>query len=207
MAMVLFNPTHKLEKEFQETFKTHYMGIGYFIKPGEKIKFPDPAARHILTEFSSRGLVVLEYGDEEKIAEKTQEGLEKNKEFKLKQLNAFNETNEAHKHQGLPYLWPKPFLKAYAKEFGLKLIESYKVDDAHLQRAKELRDENIELKQQMKDMNEKFEKLMDVVSDKLSIKPDNDEITINPEDDEHKEDETDIPTTKDGKPDKRFKGG
>jgi len=166
MSTVVYNPTDKLGEEFQEEFRGHYMGVGIGITPGQKIKLPDAKARHLLNEFAPRGLVALDYGDDEE--KRANEGLERNRNFKLKQLNDFNEKNEARKHMGLPYLWPTETLKRYAKEIGVKLTESYKVDDAQLQRAKALEEENKNLRSQMAEMNEKFEKLMSMVSEKFT---------------------------------------
>ena len=169
MSSVLYNPTDKLDEEFQETFPGMYLGKAIDIKPGAKIELDDKAARHLLNNFASRGLISLVYGDDgEKEEKKIKTALDRNRTFKIKQINDYNEKNEARKHQGLPYLWPHKQVKAYAKEFGAKLIESYKIDDAQLQKSKELEDENIKLKVQMAEMNGKMEKLMEMVSGKIS---------------------------------------
>ncbi len=189
MATVLFNPTHKLDKKFQEIFKGQYLGKGIRVEPGQKLKVPDATARHLLNELAPRGLISLEYGDEEKVEEIAKEGLERNREFKVRQLNDFNEKNSARKHMGLPYLWPTPTLKLYAEEIGVKLVESYQVDDAQLQKVNTLETENKDLRDQMKEMNEKMNQILEQMT-----KP------------EPKEEEADIPTTKSGQPDKRFKG-
>lgn len=165
MPGVIYNPTDRLGKEFQEEFRGHYMGVGFGIEPGQKVKFDNPGkVRHILNEFSPRGLVALEYGDEEKIDEIAEKGLERNRHFKVKQINDFNEKNSARKHRGLEYLWPTDTIKHYAKEIGVKLVESYQIDDAQLQKVKTLEDENKALKGQIGDLNVKFEKLMDMMS-------------------------------------------
>jgi len=197
--MVLYNPLDQLG-EYAEDFITHYMGKGIKIRAGEKIKFPDPAAKHILTEFSPRGLVVLDYDDAGNEEKRAKEGIEKNREFKLRQLNVFNETNEARKHTGLPYLWPKDHIKKYAKEFGLKLTESYRVDDTHLAREKTLMDENAQLRKQ-------FKELMDMMAGKFEMKVPIQAVNIdtgNPNNEVAPVNES-APLNKDGSPDKRFK--
>lgn len=189
MSTVLFNPTNKLDEKFQELFRGQYLGVGQIIKPGQKVKVPDATARHLLNELAPRGLISLDYGDAEEARAK--EGLERNREFKVKQLNDFNEKNSARKHQGLPYLWPTPTLKLYAEEIEVKLVESYQVDDAQLQKVNTLETENKDLREQMKEMNDKMNQILEQMT--------------KPEENTDKE-ETDIPTTKSGQPDKRFKG-
>ena len=198
MANVLFNPTHKLDKKFQESFGGQYLGKGIWIEPGQKVKVPDATARHLLNELSPRGLMSLDFGDEEKIDEITKEGLERNRAFKVKQLNDFNEKNSARKHMGLPYLWPVKHLKLYAEEIGVKLVESYQVDDAQLQKVKGLEEENKALRDQMSDMNEKMTQILEQITKPEFVKEDplTDSILEDPE----------TPLTKDGRPDKRFKG-
>lgn len=198
MSVVLYNPTHKLDEKFQELFKGQYLGRVQVINPGQKIKVPDAAARHLLNELSPRGLMSLDFGDEDKIDEITKEGLERNRTFKVKQLNDFNEKNSARKHMGLPYLWPSKFLKLYAEEIGVKLIESYQVDDAQLQKVKGLEEENKALRDQMSDMNEKMTQILEQITKPEFVKEDplTDPILEDPE----------TPLTKSGVPDKRFKG-
>lgn len=198
MATVLYNPTHKLDKEFQEIFKGQYLGKGIRVEPGQKLKVPDATARHLLNELSPRGLMSLDFGDEDKIDEITKEGLERNRTFKVKQLNDFNEKNSARKHMGLPYLWPSKFLKLYAEEIGVKLVESYQVDDAQLQKVKGLEEENKALRDQMSDMNEKMTQILEQITKPEFVKED-------PLTDPILEDQ-ETPLTKDGRPDKRFKG-
>jgi len=188
MDMVLYNPTDRLGKDYQEDFRGFYMGVGRVVKAGEKVKFSENVAKHLLTEFSVRGLVVLNFGDDAE--EKAKEGLEKNREFKIKQLNTFNTTNEQHKYQRLPYLYPKEHLKKYAKELGVKLVDSFEIDDSHIKREKELREENAQLREDLR-------KLMDMVSDKLGVQTDESVV--------HTPESPNIPLNKDGTPDKRFK--
>lgn len=189
METVLYNPTDKLDKKFQEMFRGQYLGKGIRIEPGQMLKVPDPTARHLLNELAPRGLLSLNFGDNTE--EKAKEGLERNRAFKVKQLNDFNEKNSARKHQGLPYLWPMDHLKLYAEEIGVKLVESYQVDDAQLQKVQTLEKENKELKDQMTGMNEKMNQILDQMKE--------------PEVKEFVE-EINAPLTKDGKVDKRFKG-
>ncbi len=201
MASVLYNPTGKLDKKFQEIFKGQYLGKGMRVEPGQKLKVPDATARHLLNELSPRGLMSLDFGDEDKIDEITKEGLERNRTFKVKQLNDFNEKNSARKHMGLPYLWPSKFLKLYAEEIGVKLVESYQVDDAQLQKVKGLEEENKALRDQMSDMNEKMNQILNYMP-----KPAGPDTRFGSVEDPVPNVDGTTPLTKDGVPDKRFKG-
>ena len=202
MSTVLMNPTDRLEEEFQGLFRGQYLGVGQIIKPGQKIKVPDATARHLLNELAPRGLVSLDYGDDEE--ERAKEGLDRNREFKVKQLNNFNETNSARKHQGLPYNWPTDSLKLYAKEIGVKLVESYQLDDAQLQKVKTLETENVDLRKQIGDLNEKMTQILEQLTKPDFEKHEPIEVADKdiPEDESKAED---VPTTKFGERDKRFK--
>ncbi len=198
MANVLFNPTDGLEKKFQESLDGFYMGKKIDIGPGKKVKVQDAAARHLLNELGPRGLLSLDYDDAGKEKEIAKEGLDRNRAFKVKQLNDFNEKNSARKHRGLEYLWPTKTLKLYAEEIGVKLVESYQIDDAQLQKVKSLEEENTILRTQMTEMNEKMNQILEQITKPEFVKEDplTDPILEDPE----------TPLTKSGVPDKRFKG-
>jgi len=193
MAIVLYNPTDKIG-EFGEIFNGHYMGRGINIKPGDKIKVLDAAAKHLLTEFGSRGLIALEYGDNEEM--RAEEGLANNRAFKVKQINKFNEENEARKHTGLRYNWPSDKIKAYAKEIGVKLTESYKIDDVQVQASERLIKENQELRDMVMDQNKRIEQMMNVMMNKMGGNQGDTSISLTNDE---------IPVTKSGKPDGRYK--
>lgn len=186
MSSVLWNPTDRLEEEFAESFIGQHLGVEVRVDPGQKLKVSDKTAKHILNIFAPRGLISLDYGDDEE--KRAEEALERNRTFKIKQINDYNEKNEARKHMGLPYLWPHKQIKIYAKEFGAKLIESYKIDDAQMAKTQALEKENLDLRAQMSEMNEKMNLLLE---------------RMDGEDKEPKE-VPEVPLTKNGKPDKRF---
>ncbi len=172
MAQVIYNPTDRLPEKFQERFRGHFKGVGFCIKPGEKIKVEDSLAAHMLNEFAQRGLVSLNYGDEDKIEGIVQEALRANREFKIKQVNVINQRNEERRAIGLPYLVPKGDMRLFAEELGEDLIEPYRVKDAEKQRVTDVEKENIALKEQLKAMNDK----MDMMMNQFGHKP----VTENP---------------------------
>jgi len=196
MSTVVHNPTNRLEEKFQETFTGQYLGKTFDIKPGAKIELEDKTARHLLNNFAPRGLISLVYGDEgSKEEKKIKDALERNRAFKIKQINDLNQKNSANKHMGLPYLEPTKIIRRYAEEMGAKLEESYKIDDTQLQKTQALEKENIDLKTQMALMNEKMNQILEQINKPVKEIKEGGEIF------------EDIPMTKNGKPDKRFKGG
>ena len=160
MATVVYNPTDLLPKAYQEIFNGHYKGVGKNIKPGDKIKMDDPAANHLLNEFGPRGLVSLNYGDEDKLQEIIDGALKRNRDYKIKQVEELNQRNESRKTIGLPYLIPTDKLKLYAEELGEDLIQPYRIKDAEKQRVTDVEKENIALREQIKGMNDKFDLLL-----------------------------------------------
>lgn len=136
MPLIVYNPTN-------ETFEATYIGETTIINPGDKIRMDDNRARHLLNHLGPRGLMQLEYGDEandragEKAKEK--EGIKRNEEFKRKQVLKYNQTNESHKQQGLPYVPVPPEIQEYAKELGLVLVQPYQFKDKEVEEIAELR--------------------------------------------------------------------
>lgn len=155
MSTVVFNPTN-------ETFLTQYVGHPIELVPGAKRKFPDPTARHILNEMGPRGLVQLDYGDNEE--EKTALGKKLNLEFKKKQVIRYNETNEIRRQAGLPYITPPPQITEYADEVGIGIDQPYKIKDADKEKISDLMSENSELRKQNVEIIEKLNALMTTMS-------------------------------------------
>jgi hypothetical protein len=116
--IVVYNPT-------DEDLKGWHIGIEFTIQAGTKQKLEDATAKHLLNHLGPRGLMMLEYGDEEREDQITAEGRRINREFKKKQIRIFNETNEQRKAVGLTYNNPTPEIKKYSNELGIQLTEPY----------------------------------------------------------------------------------
>ena len=153
MSTILYNPT-------DENLEGFHIGNRYIIHPEEKMKVQDKAGRHLLTHLSTRGLVTLEFGDDE--AEKAKEGLERNHAFKIKQIGTFNQLNEANKIQGLPYAQPPKAVAEYAKELGVDIKQPYLVENVQVQNQNQIKEENVELRQQMADMQKQLAELVNM---------------------------------------------
>lgn len=130
MGIILYNPTN-------EELKGMSGGIDLILPPepekGHMVKVDDAKGRHILNQLGPRGLTSLEYGDDSdggKIKlQKAEAGRRRNREFKMKQIERYNQDNEARKAQHQAYVKPPPHIEAYAKELGEGLIAPYQVQD------------------------------------------------------------------------------
>jgi len=116
MSVIVFNPTN-------ETMKTQHIGEDIVLPPNSTVKMSDARAKHVLNSLGPRGLMTLEFGDI--IENKRQQGLDRNFEFKKRQVQRHNQQNEQQKRGGRPWLDPPAHIKAYAKELGLELVEPY----------------------------------------------------------------------------------
>jgi len=153
MSTVLYNPTGELVSVFHD-------GLEYKLNPGDKIKISDSAANHIIhtQHYDNRGLVKLEYGDNEKV--KGTEGLRKFKEFKKKQITIYNQTNTDNKIKGVPYIQPTEEVRKYAMDLGIELLEPYNLKDDEKAAISKSTEENAKLKAELKEMREQMAEMM-----------------------------------------------
>ena len=120
VGLKLWNPTN-------ENLEMQYAGISIAMPPGTQQVFAIKCATHLLNAFGQRGLTSLTHGcDEDRVGKAA---IQRNKEFKEKQVVEYNQRNENRKAMQLGYLPPTESLKKYAIELGLKLLEPYTVRD------------------------------------------------------------------------------
>jgi hypothetical protein len=151
VGLTLFNPTN-------EDFEMQYAGISIGLKSGQKEIFAIKCATHLLNAYGQRGLTSLTYGsDEEKVAK---DAIQRNKDFKLKQVVEYNQRNESRKSMQLGYLPPSDSVKKYAIELGLKLLEPYAVRDEERAGISETKRENEALKEEMAELKAMMKQLM-----------------------------------------------
>jgi hypothetical protein len=137
MAVTIWNPTN-------EDFAMQYAGRSFTLASGEKEEVNEACANHLLNSFGQRGLTFLKYGDDEQdVGDKAKE---RNKEFKKRQVQIYNQTNEQRKLTRLGYLPPSQKLKEYALELGVELIEPYTMKDEEKAAISRSIVENAELK-------------------------------------------------------------
>lgn len=155
IGMVLWNPT---DEDFDDM---QYAGISISLKAGEKQAFAMKCATHLLNAFGQRGLTSLIYGaDEEKIS---REAIQRNRDFKVKQVVDYNQRNENRKSMNLGFLPPTELLKKYAIELGLKLLEPYTVRDEERTGISEAKQENELLKAKLENQEKEMAELKDMM--------------------------------------------
>jgi hypothetical protein len=150
VGLKLWNPTN-------EDFEMQYAGISIGMPAGTQQIFAIKCATHLLNAFGQRGLTSLTHGcDEDKVGK---EAIQRNIDFKTKQIVEYNQRNENRKLSGLGFLPPTETLKKYAIELGLKLLEPYQVRDEERAGISEGKRENEELKKKLADQETEMAEL------------------------------------------------
>jgi len=153
IGLTLWNPTSEDFEGMQ------YAGISIGLKAGEKQIFAIKCAAHLLNAFGQRGLTSLTYGsDEEKVGK---EAIQRNLDFKTKQVVDYNQRNENRKAMQLGYLPPTEILKKYALELGLKLLEPYTVRDEERAGISEGKKENEALRAELAELRETMKQFIE----------------------------------------------
>jgi len=117
MSIMLFNPTNE---DFADMM---FGGRGLPLAAGQKMKVEDAAGKHLLNAYTTRGLCILDFGDDENII--AEQGCARNLAFKKRHVSQHNQSNIARRQQGLPYRLPGTQAKQYAEELDLVLEEPY----------------------------------------------------------------------------------
>jgi len=150
--ILVWNPTN-------EDMAPVYQGRVYSFPSGHKEEMEDACAKHILTAFGQRGITFLKYGDtEDDIGSKARKI---NREFKIRQVETYNQTNEGRKTQGASYLTPPAMVRKYAEELGIALNQPYVVRDKEREASDALVAENKELKSRLSALEGMLQKLID----------------------------------------------
>ena len=159
MSQVVFNPTN-------EPLAAQYVGVLTTIEPDQRVRLDDARARHLLTTLGPRGLMALDFGDENKLDEIATQGRALNAAFKKKQVMNYNQTNEGRKQASLPYQTPPLHITAYAKELGMGILEPYNIKDDERNEIALLRKQNADITNNMASLMSKMEKMMTAMQEK-----------------------------------------
>ena len=158
-------------------------GLSYTVKSGQKRKVNDSEGNHALNCLGARGLTKLEFDDDGKIINEEQiakDAIERNRQFKIRQIRVYNERNERRKASGQPYDTPTAVVKKYAAELGIELLQGYTMADAEKEQIAKLNKDNSDKDRQLKEQSELIQELMkkiDGISDQVSkgfIRPEKD---------------------------------
>jgi len=163
MDGIIKNPTNELMEPM-------HAGKTYSFPPDHVMQVPGKAAGHILNEYGQRGLVQLNYGDNSNASKqdpevtieeyKSKAGLRKNKQFKTRQVEVYNQDNEARRGRNDPFVTPTDQVKGYAKELGLDLLGPYTAPDNKQAEVNALVAENADLKGMMKKLMEQNQAIL-----------------------------------------------
>lgn len=165
MSKVVYNPTNEDFEVLFQGIPIRIKGVGFDKEKaievdGQKIKMDDARANHCLHELGPRGLCQLEYGDEAKIDHIREAAVRRNKEFKAKQVQRYNQQNEMNRQTNRPFIAPPAHIREYADELGIKLIKPFEIEDPSKDRNVKLEAENAELKKMLDRQSRQFDLLM-----------------------------------------------
>jgi hypothetical protein len=144
-------------------------GIIGILKEGDVEEFDNARGNHILNKYGQRGLVQLQYGDDEEEVKRL--AMKVYKEFWYRQITNFNRQNETLRNENKAYIFPQKVLEEKAKEFSVELIGPWKVNlpssDKEMVR---LQQENRELRSSIDDMQSQMKELIKIVKSNVGPK-------------------------------------
>ena len=100
-------------------------GLSNTIESDQVVEMDDARGNHILNQFGPRGLIKLQYGDEEEVRKK--EAMTIYTMFWERQITNFNQQNEARKNENKAYIAPNKQLQEKADEMGLEIVGPWKL--------------------------------------------------------------------------------
>lgn len=156
----LWNPT-------SEDMQFSYGGLSYTLNAGKRMKVEEAMGRHVLNNLTSRGMSRLFFDDDGKSINEEQiakDAVERNRDFKIRQVVNYNERNERRKASGQPYDVPTKEVKKYAIELGLQLLQPYVMAEGEKGQIGKLTKENEELKLQMSNLVTQMQNMMQQVA-------------------------------------------
>jgi len=161
----LWNPT-------QEDMHFSYGGLSYVINAGKRMKVEEAMGKHVLNNLTARGMSKLIFDDdgrsvdEDKIAA---DAIERNKEFKIRQVVSYNERNERRKASGQPYDVPTKEVKQYAAELGIDLLQPYTMAEGEKGQIGKLSQENQDLRSQVNALATQMQELIKQLANKAPV--------------------------------------
>lgn len=103
-----------------------HQGRRGIIKPGDIITNRDRGwENHVLNKLGPRGLVKIEYNDDEEVLKK--KAMDTYRDFWLHNIQRFNELNEQQKNEGRQYTPPTQELMDHADLFDVELVGPWKL--------------------------------------------------------------------------------
>jgi len=166
---ILWNPT-------DEKLVGMHDGISYIFNPDDKKKIAGNAARHLLTHLETRGLTLLEYGDESLEEEKKKAAIARQKSFEMKQIRQYNLDNAKRARQNLPWVEPPKIVQHFAIKYNVKLEEFFsEVDTKGAELSDSIKRTN-DAEKKVQELSINIDKLTKAVEDLLLDKIKNEEL-------------------------------
>lgn len=150
-----------------EDMSYQYGGLSYTLIAGKRLKVSEPMGNHALNALGSRGLTKLIFDDDGKSINEEQierDALERNKEFKVRQVVTYNERNERRKASGQPYDTPSATVKRYSAELGINLLQPYTMSDGEKGQIGALTRQNEEQKQQIEKQEKEMQEMREMLA-------------------------------------------
>ena len=122
------------------------------------VTFDDARANFILNKSAVRGLVQMNFGDDEEV--KKAESLKIWRNFWERQIENHNQHNEQQKEAGNRYSRPTDELDEHAKLLGLELLRPWTAPVKSTKETEELRGENMALKKSMETLQAQMAEMM-----------------------------------------------
>ena len=151
-----------------EKFDYTYAGLSKTILPGETRKVLEPEGNHALNALGARGLSKKEFDDDGKIINEDknrEDAIERNLDFKRKQIYTYNFRNETRKASGQPYDVPTSTVKRYAAELGIELLQPYSMAEAEKAEIAALNKKNEEKDRMLKEQGDSIKELTKMIQE------------------------------------------
>lgn len=168
--LFLWNPT-------KEDFDYTYGGLSYRLESGKKKRVTEAEGNHVLNALGSRGVTRLVFDDEGKSINEEQiaaDAIDRNREFKERQIIQYNERNERRKSSGQPYDPPTKAVRQYAAELGIELLKGYDMAVAEKAQIAKLNTESEAKDKAMSDLSKQIEEQNKIIAEirkQMIVKP------------------------------------
>lgn len=146
-----------------------HVGVSGIIESGKTAEMDESRANHILNKFARRGLIQMQYGDDDEVKKK--ESMARWTEFWEDQITRFNQHNEDQKEKGNRYVKPPDSLKKRAKMFGIEILQPWRIERKESPELARVERENKDLKDKLTELTEQMKGLAEAVKAVQPVQP------------------------------------
>jgi DNA-directed RNA polymerase subunit RPC12/RpoP len=144
-----------------------YGGLNYAVAAGKRLKVEEPMGNHALNALGPRGLTKLVFDDDGKSVNEEQiekDAIERNRDFKIRQVVHYNERNERRRAAKQAYDMPTPTVKRYAAEIGINLLLPYTLAEGERGQIGILTQQTEEQKKQIEKQEKEMQEMREMLS-------------------------------------------